>query len=237
MYKLLFGCLIIFPLLLSNMTSVKVEQIDKTEIDHFPIAWMLKELGNPVPSHYLDKYDGDKSLIGESLIYSGYAMRDGKKSKRISPYFVCTDCHNLVPEFDKLNGQDPQDRLDNSIEKGIPYMPGSTFYGIYNRTTFYNGDYVRKYGDAVINARDTLSNAVQVCAKFCSAGRYLEDWILKKIQEFSKKNQARHTIIDFRKNEKNNVAQEFIKRLNLKIKNNKIILENNHSIEMSKIYD
>ena len=68
-------------------------------------------------------------------------------------------------------------------------------------------------------------------------GRYLEDWILKKIQEFSKKNQARHTIIDFRKNEKNNVAQEFIKRLNLKIKNNKIILENNHSIEMSKIYD
>ena len=68
-------------------------------------------------------------------------------------------------------------------------------------------------------------------------GRYLENWILKKIQDFSKKNKAKYTIIDFKKTEKNNVAQEFIKRLNLKIKNNKIILENNHVIEMCKIYD
>ena len=207
MYKLLFGCLIIFPLLLSNMTSVKVEQFDKSEIDHFPIAWMLKELGNPVPSHYMEKYDEDKALIGESLIYSGYAMTDGKKSKRISPYFVCTDCHNLVPEFDKLNGQNPEDRLDNSIKKGIPFMPGSTFYGIYNRSTFYNGDYVRKYGDAVINARDTLSNAVQVCAKYCSAGRYLEDWELEAIMHWFKKNELHMSDLELTPNQKKNLLK------------------------------
>ena len=67
-------------------------------------------------------------------------------------------------------------------------------------------------------------------------GRYLENWILKKIQDFSKKNKAKYTIIDFKKTEKNDVAQEFIKRLNLKMKNNQVILENDHSIEMSKIY-
>ena len=68
-------------------------------------------------------------------------------------------------------------------------------------------------------------------------GRYLENWVLRKIQDFAKKNKAKYTIIDFKKTEKNNVAWEFIKRLNLRTKNNKIILENNHSIEMSKIYD
>lgn len=67
-------------------------------------------------------------------------------------------------------------------------------------------------------------------------GRYLENWILKKIQDFAKKNNAKYTIIDFKKTEKNYVVQEFIKRLNLKTTNNKIILENNHLIEMSKIY-
>lgn len=68
-------------------------------------------------------------------------------------------------------------------------------------------------------------------------GRYLENWILKKIQDFSKINKAKYTLIDFKKTDKNNVVQEFIKKNNLKMKNNQIVLENNQIIEMSNIYD
>ena len=52
-------------------------------------------------------------------------------------------------------------------------------FGVVNRAHWYNGDYKNKYGDLVVPARDTLANAIQLCAKECSQGRLLEQWELE----------------------------------------------------------
>ena len=46
-------------------------------------------------------------------------------------------------------------------------------YGTINKSHWYNGDYVKKYGNLVAPARDTLENAIQLCAEVCSQGRPL----------------------------------------------------------------
>lgn len=144
----------------------------------------------------MSSFDEGKAKMGEDLILKGRTIRNGKKSKKISSFFVCTDCHNLGQEFADLGSQDASARLDFSKNNYIPFLPGSTFYGIYNRTSFYNDDYVKKYGDLVTNARDTLQNSVQLCAKYCSSGRYLVDWELDAIMHYYKKNELKIKDLD-----------------------------------------
>ena len=55
-------------------------------------------------------------------------------------------------------------------------MPGSTLYGITNRTSWFNGDHEKKYGKELIDpARHDLKNAIQLCSKECSVGRELTE--------------------------------------------------------------
>jgi mono/diheme cytochrome c family protein len=53
-----------------------------------------------------------------------------------------------------------------------------------NRETWYNDDYVLKYGALVEPAHESLAEATQLCAQECSSGRYLEDWELDAIMEY-----------------------------------------------------
>lgn len=115
--------------------------------------------------------------IGEDLVRNGFSKRKGlKKARRQSKHFVCTSCHNLEREDPDLSKADPEARLDYVIEKGIPFLQATTLYGVVNRTSFYNGDYDKKYGELVEPARNDIREAIQLCAQECAQGRKLKDW-------------------------------------------------------------
>ena len=164
-------------------------KIDRLDLTQSSVEEVLTQLGNKPLLHSIAVLDLDQAKIGEDLIFNGYTTIDGKKTKRISNYFVCTDCHNTSREFDKASSESTDDRLAYAKKNGLPFLPGSTFWGIYNRTSFYNDDYVKKYGQMVDDARHSIGNAVQLCSKYCSSGRYLEDWELTAILHYYKKNE------------------------------------------------
>ncbi len=166
-------------------------QIQPVSVQQIGVEDVLFELGVERPNHSMRQYDSTKASLGEDLIFAGNTNYNGKKSKQISKHFVCTDCHNLVREIKNPNNNSPENRLAYAVKHGIPFLQGSTFFGIYNRSTWYNGDYVKKYGDLVINSRDTLENAVQLCAKYCSSGRYLDQWELEAIMHYFKKTELK----------------------------------------------
>ncbi|MBY5957696.1 cytochrome c [Membranicola marinus] len=126
---------------------------------------------------------GVSAATGRDLIFNGVA--DSSPSllppRRISKFFTCNACHNSTREDPDLSDINPDDRLQYAIENNLPYLPGSTFWGIVNRIEFYNDDYFKKYGQLVFATRENLREAVQLCATECSQGRLLEDWELESI--------------------------------------------------------
>lgn len=166
-------------------------KIDRIDSNALTVEKVLAQLGDERLIHSISEVDLDKAKMGQDLIFKGFTIRDGKKSKRISTYFVCTDCHNTSREFDDASSQLSADRLTYAKKNSLPFLPGSTLWGIYNRTKFYNDDYVKKYGELVDIARDSLGNAVQLCSKYCSSGRYIDDWELEAIMHYFKKNELK----------------------------------------------
>ena len=140
--------------------------------------------GMDKPTHYIQELDKKKIAQGKDLILKGYTKVDGKKSKVISKHYVCTNCHNIVQEDPNLQNTTPEARLKYANEKGIPFLQGTTLYGTVNRSHWYNGDYALKYGDLVKPAKDTLVNAIQLCAQVCSQGRVLEDWEVESMLHY-----------------------------------------------------
>jgi len=180
---------------------------DKGDVGLLSVEDMLSKLGDKPLLHAIDKVDPAKVKLGEDLVFNGRTMYNGKKSRKISNHFVCTDCHNTTSEFKDISSQNSAERLKFAEDNGIPFLPGSTLWGIYDRTTFYNDDYVKKYGDLVDNARDTLSNAVQLCAKYCSSGRYLDEWEVEAIMHYFKSNQLHLSDLNLSKSEKKNLSK------------------------------
>lgn len=148
-------------------------------------------LGAPPVPHALANFNPDLAKVGEQLIVEGKSSTNQHKGKRISSHFQCTDCHNLKKEGDHLTLLDPQMRLDYVVQNGMPFLPGSTLHGLYNRTDFYNDDYFMKYGDLVISARNDLRAAVQLCAEYCASGRPLEDWELEAMMHYFKREELK----------------------------------------------
>lgn len=161
----------------------EVGQLSVVDVEH--------ALGAPLPNHYMKTFDGELAAVGEQLITQGKADYNGNNGKIISSYFNCTDCHNMVKETKDITNLNPQDRLDYLVENNLPFTAGSTFFGIYNRSKFYNDDYDKKYGSLVIDARDTLENAIQLCAEYCASGRKLVPWELDAIMHYYKKNELK----------------------------------------------
>ena len=144
----------------------------------------LVQYEDDTPLHYIKEIDTHQVSLGHDLIHEGWTTHAGSKSKRISKFFVCTDCHNTVKEELDLASPTPEERLKYTSERNIPFLQGTTLYGTVNRSSWYNGDYVEKYGDWIIPARDTLENAIQLCAKVCSQGRELEEWEMTAIMHY-----------------------------------------------------
>ncbi|MFT4534374.1 MAG: mono/diheme cytochrome c family protein [Saprospiraceae bacterium] len=125
---------------------------------------------------------GVSAEAGEQLFHYGFAQKpNGGKSPRQSKHFVCTSCHNVEKEDPDLSVSDPQARLIYTNERGFPFLQGTTMYGAVNRSTYYNGDYEKKYGDLVEPARTDIRGAIQLCATECAQGRELKDWELESI--------------------------------------------------------
>lgn len=173
-------------------------------------------LGGEKPNHFMNDFDEELAAAGEKLIKEGKASYKGKNGSLISSYFNCTDCHNLVKETKSLTDLDPQHRLDYLVENNLPYTPGSTFYGIYNRSNYYNDDYDKKYGDLVIDARDTLENAVQLCAEYCASGRPLVDWELNAIMHYYKSNELKIKDLDLSDSELSKIQSSIKNNTNKK---------------------
>ncbi len=144
---------------------------------------VLTSLGQPIVKHQLDSTSAQLIQTGKELVTQGYSTNpNGRKSKRISKHFVCTSCHNTQREDPDLrDALNPESRLQYCKENDLPFLQGTTLWGIVNRESWYNDDYIQKYGDLVTKARYDLKEAVQLCAKECSQGRVLKQWEEKAI--------------------------------------------------------
>lgn len=150
-----------------------------------PVSSILIAMGDEVPEHYIGTHDMAKLEKGKDLIMTGGPWNNGKVEYRLSEHFVCIDCHNTQPEAPFADDNDPDVRLKYAMEFNQPYLPGSTLYGITNRTSWFNGDNEKKYGKELIDpARHNLKNAIQLCSKECSVGRELTDDEMESVLHF-----------------------------------------------------
>ncbi len=146
---------------------------------------VLHAFGEPKPLHKR-KFSDEQVRMGKEIVYDGRARQsNGKLSKRVSKYYECTTCHNQVQEDPDLRFSNPDTRLPYIKKKGISFLQGTTFKGIVNRESWYNDDYVRKYGpEAVGKANHNLREAIQLCAIECSQGRPMKDWELDAVTAY-----------------------------------------------------
>ena len=146
-----------------------------------PVSQELFSLGESKPAHFVEQTN-ESVKRGEELVKLGRATDpSGRTSSYISKYYSCTSCHNVVREDPDLTVVDQDARLNYAVQNKIPYLQGSTFWGIVNRETWYNDDYVLKYGDLVRKAEHSLEESIQLCAQVCSQGRKLEAWEMESI--------------------------------------------------------
>lgn len=149
------------------------------------LAKVLIMLGEAEPKHYLAEIDPELARMGKEMVYEGRAQRtDGSYSNYISGIFVCTDCHNQVTEDPFPANPDPEARLAYAIEKNLPFLQATTFHGMVNRETWYNDDYIKKYGEWIAPAKESLYESTQLCARECSSGRTLEAWEAEAINHY-----------------------------------------------------
>ena len=139
------------------------------------LSKVLEELGEGANLAKPNMSAGDVSVEkGKSLVLYGNTKGEAKANTQ-SIHFVCTSCHNVVKEDpDLMKSDDPEARLHYVAENDIPFLQGTTLYGAVSRRSFYNGDYLKKYGDLVAPTRNNLREAIQLCALECSQGRKLK---------------------------------------------------------------
>ncbi len=171
-----FGAIVLLASLSNNAHQVMAA-------DEMTVAQVLTKLGDTPQPHTPDmNVPGVSAAIGKDLVLEGRTtLKGGGKTSRISPHFVCTACHNVERDEPDLAVVDPLARLKYDSEMGLPFVQGSALYGIVNRSSFYNGDYYKKYGDLVSPTRHNLREAIQLCATQCSQGRILQAWELESI--------------------------------------------------------
>ena len=174
-------------LLLLSFTIIVLPQFKTTSNfnEETPVSNVLMALGETSPKHYPKVQSKELIKMGEDLVLLGRTKKsNGLKSKYISKHYVCTSCHNINQEDPDLRYSNPETRLSYVVEKKIPFLQGTTFFGMVNRETWYNDDYIKKYGDLAVKAHDDLIESIQLCAEVCSQGRRLEDWELNAVVNY-----------------------------------------------------
>lgn len=182
-----------------------------------PVQTVLLELGEQKSKHYMTR-TAEQVKQGEEIVKLGQTRNsEGKKTQYVSKHYMCTTCHNLEQEDPDLRISDPEARLIYVKEKGIPFLQGTTFKGIVNRESWYNDDYIKKYGDTKINlAHENLRESIQLCAVECSQGREMEAWEIDAVLAFYWSlqftlNDLGLTVVDFEKLNAGKEADNFSK--------------------------
>ena len=164
-------------MLVLAVLGFEYQQPENDWTEETPLQEVLLALGDEKPNHYLAP-DSLLAKKGEEIVkYGRTTSPNGKRTKYVSKYYVCTTCHNLEQEDPDLRFSNPDTRLGYVKNKGIPFLQGTTFKGIVNRESWYNDDYIKKYGDEKIEkAHKDLRESIQLCAIECSQGRPLDKW-------------------------------------------------------------
>lgn len=150
-----------------------------------PVYEVLFELGEQKPAHYIEQPDSALIQHGWNIVHLGKTDDpEGRDKGYVSRFYVCTSCHNTVREDPDLTTIDQDARLRWAGKKQIGYLQSSTLWGIVNRETWYNDDYVKKYGDLVLKANESLIESTQLCATVCSQGRRLTDWEMDAVLSY-----------------------------------------------------
>lgn len=149
-------------------------------------VWDVSEKLGKIKINQVNKeIAGVSAEKGKDLIFNGSSLKQNNKGRTAnqSPYFRCTACHNTQKELADLTNVAAQQRLDYAVKNDLPFLQGTTFYGIINRITYYNDDYQKKYGHIpIIKASNTdIRQAIQLCATQCAQGRTLEDWEIESV--------------------------------------------------------
>jgi len=118
------------------------------------VAEAMYARGQEKPSHFRENLSTEEVERGRQLVWEGITSNppQGETSAPISRFFTCVTCHNTVREDPVLTEVNAEARLSYAMENKLPYLQGSTFWGIVNRTSWYNDDYVLKYGELVEKA-------------------------------------------------------------------------------------
>lgn len=209
MKKILILCILLGASTLS-LTSVQPNM----EWKKMPVADVLFQLGEPEPEHYLWEITPEMIKSGRELVHTGRTvLPDGSKTSYISKYFTCTSCHNVAREDPDLKVVDQDARLAYAIANKLPYLQASTFWGIVNRETWYNDDYILKYGELVRKAEHSLEESIQLCATVCSQGRKLAWWEMNNIIAYFWSLQMHMEDLDWNESEWNLLTADTTTRL------------------------
>ena len=208
---LVFGCFgltVLFAFVRGNEAVVSPFQNasdNQNEILAMSVEDALIRLGDVRPIHYIEKVDLDSVQMGEELVKYG-RLKD-KSNARVSKFFVCTDCHNLQQESENPADESPAAVVAYGKKNDLPFLQGSTFYGMYNKRHWYNGDYQKKYGELVRTSKDSLKNAIQLCATQCSQGREMQDWEIRAVLHYYKSLEYKIGDLEFGKDEINKLER------------------------------
>lgn len=172
---------VLFCAIIGLMPKTQVKTLGSDDLDN--VQSLIEQFSGEASVNKLDSsIEGVSVEAGKELVHYGVTTKpNGGKTRRQSKHFVCTSCHNVEKEFADLTTIDPQARLDYAVENNLPFLQGSSFYGIVNRTRFYNGDYFKKYGELVVDAREDIRASIQLCATQCAQGRALDAWEIESI--------------------------------------------------------
>lgn len=118
-------------------------------------------------------------------------------SEQISDHYACVTCHTTTLEGPDPSLADPDEAFAVAQQSGLGQRltQGAGFVGMVNRHSYYGGLFAKyhglcvplEYGQAFTLPKvcwpegrtmnpQSLEDAIQVCARYCGVGRYLEEW-------------------------------------------------------------
>lgn len=169
--------------------------------ENSPVYEILFHLGEAKPDHYREFYTDEMISDGRDIVFNGKM----KGKSFVSKYYVCVSCHNTVREDSDLKIVDPESRLQYAAAHNIPYLQSSTFWAMVNRESWYNDDYVKKYGDLVVKANKSLVESMQLCATVCSQGRRLDEIEVNALLAYFRSLELKLSDLDLTEGEKEKI--------------------------------
>ena len=117
--------LIIIVIGMLSLTNKFTKNAQLSDFQELSVQDVLIQLGAEKPLHYLETTNKDSVTMGYEIVHFGQ-LKD-KSNKRVSKFFVCTDCHNQVKEVEDLSNETASERLKYGMKNDLPFLPASTF--------------------------------------------------------------------------------------------------------------